>query len=186
MAHLMIDLETLDVIPNAVILSIGIVKFDPRKQGIIDRLELKPTIEDQTDLYNRTISEHTIQWWCQQSPEAVAAGLGDEGRISLKECMEKVYQFCWNQEKVWSNGATFDVVMMETAFRQTLTDLPNPVPWYFYNIRDTRTIYEIAKVSLKDKKYGTKTTHNAVEDAEHQVVVLQDAYQKLMAAGFLT
>jgi hypothetical protein len=36
---------------------------------------------------------------------------------------------------------------------------------------------------LKDKKYGTKTTHKAVEDAEHQAIVVQDAYSKLATHG---
>jgi hypothetical protein len=44
-------------------------------------------------------------------------------------------------------------------------------------------LYEIAGVSLKDKKYGTSTTHKAVEDAEHQAIVVQDAYRKLIKAG---
>ena len=74
---------------------------------------------------------------------------------------------------------------METAFRQTLTDRPNPIPWPFWTVRDTRTLFEMTGVSLKDKKYGTKTTHNAVEDAEHQAIVVQDAYQKLIKAGLM-
>jgi hypothetical protein len=67
--------------------------------------------------------------------------------------------------------------------RQTLTDYPNPIPWPHYTVRDTRTLYEIAGVRLKDKKYNTKTTHKAVEDAEHQALVVQDAYKKLMNYG---
>jgi hypothetical protein len=99
--------------------------------------------------------------------------------------MEQLYKFCWNRRAVWSHGAPFDVVACETAMRQTLTDRPNPIPWPFYTVRDTRTLFEIANVSLKDKKYGTKTTHKAVEDAEHQALVVQGAYKKLMDKGFL-
>jgi hypothetical protein len=69
--------------------------------------------------------------------------------------------------------------------RQTLTEYPNPIPWPFYTVRDTRTLYEIAGVKLKDKKYGSKTTHRAVEDAEHQAIVVQDAYMKIMKAGLM-
>lgn len=182
---LMIDLETLDVTPDAVILSIGIVKFNPKNQGVYDRLELRPTVEDQTEVYNRTISEDTLRWWSEQSKEALEAGLSDGGRMPLKDCMEVIYQYCWNQDSVWSNGASFDIVVLESAFRQTLTNKPNPIPWPFYTIRDTRTLYEVAGVRLKDKKYGTKTTHNALEDAEHQAIVLQDAYQKLIKVGLV-
>lgn len=182
-SHLMLDLETLDTTPNAVILSIGIVKFNPKSKGVYDRLLLKPTMEDQTEIYNRDISEDTLRWWSEQSQEAIDAGFCEKDRMPLKDCMEVIYHYCWNQDRVWSNGASFDIVVLESAFRQTLTDRPNPIPWPFYTIRDTRTIYEIAGVSLKDKKFGTKTTHNALEDAEHQALVLQDAYQKLTGLG---
>jgi len=183
--HCMIDLETLDTSPYCVILTIGVVTFDVRGTGIVDKLELKPTIEDQTEIYNRVINEGTLKWWSEQSPEALEEALGDTGRIPFKDCMEQLYKFCWNRKAVWSNGASFDVVACETGMRQTLTDYPNPIPWPFYTVRDTRTLYEIAGVSLKDKKYKTKTTHRAVEDAEHQAIVVQDAYKKLMSVGLI-
>ena len=97
--------------------------------------------------------------------------------------MDTLYKWCWkyNNGHVWSNGASFDIVVMESAWRN-FKQLP---PWSFWNIRDTRTIYEICGVKLKDKKYGTKTTHRAVEDAEHQAIVVQDAYRKLIKVGLV-
>jgi hypothetical protein len=91
--------------------------------------------------------------------------------------MEELYKFGWNRRAVWSNGASFDVVVAETAFRQVLSDRPNPIPWPFYTVRDTRTLYEVANVKLKDGGY--KTTHKAVEDAERQAIKVQEAYRKL-------
>ena len=78
--------------------------------------------------------------------------------------MEKLYQFCWNRhDKVWSNGSGFDIVIAESAFR----DLDMKYPWQFWNVRDCRTIYDLAGVSLKDG--GHVTSHKAVEDAERIV-----------------
>ena len=51
MADIMIDLETLDTTPNCVVLTIGAVIFDPKGMGVIEKLELRPTIEDQTEIY---------------------------------------------------------------------------------------------------------------------------------------
>jgi hypothetical protein len=184
-SHVMIDLETLGTNYDSVIMSIGLVKFSPTGQGITDCLELKPTIEDQTEIYNRTIDDGTLAWWSSQSPEAVEAAFNDTGRMSFKDCMEVLYHYCWNQERVWANGTCFDIVISEHALKQTLIERPNPLPWAYYNVRDTRSFFEAANVRLKDSKYGTKTTHNAVEDAEHQVIVLQDAYRKLIKAGVL-
>lgn len=185
-ADIMIDIESLDTSPNCVILTIGAVLFDPKGMGILERLELRPAIEEQTEIHNRIINEDTIRWWSGQSAEAMEEAMGDWGRIPFKECMEQLYKFSWNRRAVWSNGASFDVVAMESAFKQTLTDRPNPIPWPYYTVRDTRTLYENAGVSLKDKKYNTKTTHKAVEDAEHQALVVQDAYRKLIKAGLIT
>jgi len=178
---IMIDLETLDTTPYCVILTIGAVRFDPRGQGVVERLELRPTIEDQTEIHNRVINEDTLRWWGEQSPEALEEALGDRGRTSFRECMETLYKFCWNRRAVWSNGAAFDIVACETGMRQTLTEYPNPIPWPFYTVRDTRTLYEIAGVKLKDG--GHTTTHKAVEDAERQAIVVQQGYMKLIKAG---
>jgi hypothetical protein len=179
---IMIDIESLDTTPDCVILTIGAVLFDPRGQGIVDKIEIRPTIEDQTEIYNRSINEATLEWWGKQNPEAIEEAMGDHGRVSFKDSMEQLYKFCWNQGKPWSHGAPFDIVVMEHAWRQ----LGMRIPWPFYTVRDTRTLYEVAGVSLKDKKYKSSTTHRAVEDAEHQAIVVQDAYQKLIKAGLIS
>ena len=59
---IMIDIESLDTRPDCVILSIGAVRFDPRGNGVVEKLELKPTVEDQTEIYNRSINEDTLRW----------------------------------------------------------------------------------------------------------------------------
>jgi len=161
--HIMIDMETLSTDVSTVILTIGAVRFDPRGVGVMEKLELRPTMEEQTEVFNRTISDDTLRWWGEQSPEAIEEAMGDRDRISYKEAMEKLYQFCWNRaDKVWSNGSGFDIVIAESAFR----DHDMKYPWQFWNVRDCRTIYDLAGVSLKDG--GHVTSHKAVEDAERQ------------------
>lgn len=176
---IMLDMETLDTSPYCVILTIGAVRFDPKGSGVVEKLELRPTIEEQTEKFNRVINDDTIRWWGEQSPEAIEEAMGDKDRIPFKECMEILYRFCWNRRAVWSNGASFDVVVAETAWRQ----LDMRIPWPFYTVRDTRTLYEMAGVKLKDGGY--KTTHKAVEDAERQAIVVQQAYAKLIKAGLV-
>jgi|TARA_R110000868_G_scaffold165890_1_gene399523 hypothetical protein len=177
---IMIDIESLDTSPYCVILTIGAVRFDPKGMGIVEKLELRPTIEEQTEKYNRVINDDTLRWWSTQSEAAQEEALGDRDRIPFKECMDRLYKFCWNRRAVWSNGASFDCVVMETAWRQ----LDMRIPWPFYTVRDTRTLYEVAGVKLKDG--GHVTTHKAVEDAERQAIVVQDAYRKFIKAGLIT
>jgi len=66
--HCMIDIESLDTSPYCVILTIGVVLFDPKGDGIVEKLELRPTLEDQTEQYNRIINDDTIRWWSTQNP----------------------------------------------------------------------------------------------------------------------
>lgn len=167
-------METLDTSPYCVILTIGAVRFDPKGNGVVERLELRPTIEEQTEIFNRVINDDTLRWWGEQSPEAIDEAMGDRDREPFQACMEKLYKFCWNRRAVWSNGASFDIVVAETAFRQ----LDMRIPWPFYTVRDTRTLYEVTGVKLKDG--GHVTSHKAVEDAERQAIVVQQAYKKLM------
>jgi len=96
---LMIDLETLDTSPYCVILTIGVVRFDPYGQGVAERWTFKPTIEDQTEIYNRIICDNTIKWWSQQNPEALDEAFNEDGRICFKDCMEEVYKIGWNRLK---------------------------------------------------------------------------------------
>ena len=179
MADIMIDIESLDTTPDCVILTIGAVLFDPKGQGIIDKIEIRPTIEDQTEIYKRSINDGTVDWWSKQSPEAIEEAMGDRDRVLFSEAMSQLYKFCWNQGKPWSHGAPFDIVVMEHAWRQ----LGQLAPWPYYNVRDTRTLFDIASVSLKDG--GHVTSHKAVEDAERQAIVVQQAYMKLMKAGLV-
>jgi len=179
MADIMIDIESLDTTPDCVILTIGAVLFDPRGQGIIDKIEIRPTIEDQTEIYNRSINEATLEWWGKQNPEAIEEAMGDRDRVSFKEAMYQLYKFCLNHGKPWSHGSAFDVVAIEHAWRQT----GQMLPWPYYNVRDTRTLFDITGVSLKDGNHVT--THKAVEDAERQAIVVQSAYMKLIKAGLI-
>lgn len=172
----MIDLETLDTTPSCVILTIGIVIFDPKQNGIIDLLDIRPTMEDQVAL-GRTISDGTMQWWSNQSAEAQEEAFGEKNRMSFADSMEVLSRYCWNHPYVWSHGAGFDVVAIENA----LTCLKMNIPWQYYNVRDTRTLFDITKVSLKDG--GHVTSHRASDDAKFQALAVQRAYKILMDAG---
>lgn len=173
---IMIDAETLDTSPFCVLLTIGAVIFDPRGNGVTETLDLRPSIEEQLEM-GRVINDDTVAWWGNQSAAAQHEALGDHDRIPFKEAMEKLYKFCWNRNRPWSHGAAFDIVAMETSW----TSLGMQEPWLFHKVRDTRTLYDVTGVSLKDDGYVT--THKASEDATRQAIIVQKAYRILVAAG---
>ena len=73
----MIDMETLSTQPNCVILTIGAVRFDPKGSGVVERLEIRPTIDEQTEEFDRHIDPETLEWWGKQSEDAINEAMRD-------------------------------------------------------------------------------------------------------------
>jgi exodeoxyribonuclease VIII len=169
---MMLDLETLGVDSNAVILSVGIVLFDPYSNYLSEGLMLYPDIDSQIDK-GRVVDEGTLQWWESQANEAFEDAFRTNGRSSIEEvayALRKLYTEC---DRVWSNGAAFDIPCIASL----MFDFGYPPPWNFWELRDTRTVYEMAGLSLRS---GTKkVSHVAVEDAIAQAKLVQEAYQQL-------
>ena len=82
----MLDLETLSTRPNAVILTIGAVKFDPfggevnTEKGLYYRINV-----DEQIAIDRHVMESTVEWWGKQAEEVREEALGDTDRVSLEE-----------------------------------------------------------------------------------------------------
>tara|TARA_B100001057_G_scaffold94174_1_gene90620 strand:+ start:3062 stop:3577 length:516 start_codon:yes stop_codon:yes gene_type:complete len=169
--HLMIDLETLATTPDAAILTIGACKFDPRSNDIdatfYERIQL-----DTQENYDRTINEDTLAWWSKQDKKVQEDAFGEgNDRIDLKDAMKKLYTFGLGTKNVWSHGSIFDVIIIENicqSFQQAVT-------WKFWEVRDTRTLFDIADVSIR-----IEGKHNALTDAMAQAKAVQQCYKKLM------
>jgi len=168
--HLMIDLETLATTPDAAILTIGACKFDPTATDIHSTYYERIVLETQED-YGRVINEDTLTWWSQQDKQIQedAFGEGDD-RIDLRDAMKKLYTFGLGTTNVWSHGAIFDVVIIEDICRS----LQQAVTWKFWEVRDTRTLFDLADVSVR-----IEGKHNALTDAVAQAKAVQQSYAKL-------
>ena len=53
----------------------------------------------------------------------------------------------------------------------------NP-PWIFWNVRDTRTLYDIGKVSMKS--LPTNNAHHAIYDCHRQIIGVKRALVNLV------
>jgi hypothetical protein len=174
----MIDLETLATTTDAAILTIGAVKFDPLGDDSTTRqcetLYIRVDL-DSCDALNLTISDSTIEWWAQQSPEAQEEAFTSNDRVSIQEAFNQLYKFCWGTKRVWSNGSGFDVVICETIFDK----LKKARPWSYWQVRDCRTIYALGIDPMLPKV----TAHNALEDAVAQAIGVQNVCRKLKDLG---
>jgi hypothetical protein len=174
LTDIMIDLETLNTTPDATILTIGAVKFDPFGQELkdprMDSFYAKVDL-DSCDRIGLTTSDDTIAWWANQSKEAQAAAFDTEGRIDIEEAFARLYKFCWGAKRVWSNGATFDIIICEHVFRK----INRACPWKFWEIRDVRTAFDLGI----NPQRPPVTAHHALEDAWNQAVGIQNVYNTL-------
>ncbi|HIB2571796.1 TPA: 3'-5' exoribonuclease domain-containing protein, partial [Escherichia coli] len=139
--HLMIDLETMGKNPDAPIISIGAIFFDPQTG------EMGPEFSKTIDLETAggVIDRDTIKWWLKQSREAQSAILTDE--IPLDDALLQLREFIDENSgeffvQVWGNGATFDNVILRRSYeRQGI-----PCPWRYTNDRDVRTMVALGLV----------------------------------------
>jgi hypothetical protein len=174
----MIDLETLDVLPTATILTIGAVKFDPFGDELSEASMVKFYTRvdvDSCDKLGATVSPATLEWWAQQSKEAQDEAFDPQDRADIHTALDQLYKFCWGAKRVWSHGAGFDVVILENYFRK----INKAIPWQFWEVRDTRTIFDIGI----DPKRPPVLKHHALEDAWNQAVGVQNVYRTLRSAS---
>jgi len=175
---IMIDLETLDVLPSATILTIGAVKFDPFGDDIsepeMEKFYVKVDI-DSCDRLGCTVSQATLDWWSNQSQAAQDEAFDPNGRIEITDAMNQLYKFCWGAKRVWSHGAGFDVIILEHIFRK----VGKAIPWQFWEVRDTRTLFDIGI----DPKRPPVLKHHALEDAWNQAVGVQHVYKRLRSSS---
>jgi inhibitor of KinA sporulation pathway (predicted exonuclease) len=80
--------------------------------------------------------------------------------------------------RVWSNGATFDIAILENAYRQL--GYEEHIPWLYPHIRDVRTVCALAEgVVNKELFLFQGTPHVAVDDAIHQAKYVCAMWQAL-------
>ncbi|EOU3349091.1 3'-5' exoribonuclease [Escherichia coli] len=176
--HLMIDLETMGKNPDAPIISLGAIFFDPQTGEMGP--EFSKTID--LDTAGGVIDRDVIKWWLKQSREAQSAILTDEiplddALLQLREFIDENY--CGFYVRVWGNGANFDNVILRRSYeRQGI-----PCPWRYCNDRDVRTIVELGNSIGFDVRMTIPfegVPHNALDNARHQAKQVSAIWQKLI------
>ena len=167
----MLDIETLCTKPEAVILTIGAVKFDPYSNKIGDGLYIKPDVDEQI-AKGRSIDENTVEWWGKQAEDVREEALGMEGRISIEEMYRQLNRFLVGAENVWAQGPVFDMVIMAHIYRQ----YGWPTPWQYWQVSDSRTLF---KTHGDPRVKGKAGLHNALEDCISQAEAVQTIYKNL-------
>ncbi|KAA1184953.1 3'-5' exoribonuclease [Photorhabdus heterorhabditis] len=174
----MLDLETMGTGPNAAIVSIGAVFFNPNTCDIGDTF-YSPVDLASSIRYGGTVDGDTVKWWLRRSDEARAEIYCCE-LPGLFSVLYELSEFTQTDTdiKVWGNGAAFDNIILRSAYE----NCGIPVFWHFWNDRDVRTIVELGHAIGIDPKNDMQfdgERHNAIDDAIHQAKYVSYIYRKL-------
>lgn len=175
---LMIDLETLDTSPTAVVLSLGAVAFDPRSNtlGPTFYVEFTNFLEQQTGV-GRTISPSTVMWWMGQNAAARAVFQKKENSPERCSPLWGLSAFADYLKQpglsgnVWAKDPDFDVVILRSLYETNAPGLAFP---FKYNAgRSVRTVEDMPFTPLRDTP---PVAHNALDDAIAQATRIQEIF----------
>jgi len=172
MAHIMLDLETLGRGHNAVLMSIGAVRFTETE--ILDKFYVAIDVESAQSI-GLTMDAGTVLWWLDPLRAEARERWLMEDKHHIADAMSGFVQ--WVKEDtelagVWGNGAIFDNVKVQSA----CAALGLGEPWPFWADRCYRTEKNL-RPDIKLERVGTY--HHALDDAESQARHLQAIWAAL-------
>lgn len=170
MRDVMIDIETLGTAPGSVILSIGAVAFDAESGIMGEEFYIAIDPEDAVSK-GLTTDISTMIWWMKQSPEAIADAFS--GTCPLTSALIALGEYVKRNEpeQVWAKPPSFDIVLLEAAYRAACVT----IPWHYRTPRDLWTLISVTGAVQPD----IGTAHNALDDAKSQALAVIDGYARL-------
>ena len=159
MNHLAIDLETLSLEPNAHILSIGAVFFDPATGEMGDSFYVE--IDPKHDQPNAHVSASTAAWWASQPAGVFPSG----GEVMIGDALRQFIAFIDRNVtpnerlRVYQQGDRDAMWLVNAAREQRLV-----MPWSYRDVFCARTLWKHSVVGADFVEF-TGVGHNALDDA---------------------
>lgn len=161
--HVMVDLETMGRCTNAVICSIGAVKFTIEGE-ILDTFYCTVDARD-CKKHGLVIEQRVVDWWRKQPKEVLDQLV--KGCLPLREALTKFSQWYGTKSlPTWGNGVAFDNVILESAYEAVGMQRP----WKHWEDRCYRTMKNVIPIEPPARE-GDR--HNALDDALFQTKHLQ-------------
>lgn len=176
--RIMIDIETLGQQPGSVITSIGAVRFN--HEHTLDEFSVCVDPVSCEDAGLR-LDAQTVMWWFDQSQDARSAWMAQDTvklEYALMELREWIVR-SGDDIEIWGNGANFDPVLLESAFRVARID----VPWKFWQVRCFRTIKCL--LPWTELRVFPQVEHDSIEDARAQAKWLLNIEHQFRQRGLL-
>jgi hypothetical protein len=174
--HIMVDIETMGLLSDSAICSIGAICFNVRDGITGDGFYREClSLNEQVIQYKRVIYPDTMRFWAQQDSEIQRCFARD--RLgSYKEIMTDFHT--WMQVSgsglgnayVWCKSPQLDIAILEDIFFKLGLDMP----WSYKNIVDLRSLSALIPHGVTYA--GVK--HNALDDAKNQALQAIDLMRR--------
>lgn len=187
---LMIDIETLDTLPTAQIVEIGLCEIPKLGKKPLDvhemnslrkaAIPINPILQFKQGL---TKGDSTLKWWMDDEARSAQLGKYYESHVHLHEGLEQLASIIERAKPrhVWCKGSSFDFAILRNAYAAC----GMPLPWEFRNEKDLRTFKDLVprdqyehKRNLIISAFNLKL-HNAQDDAILQAYQVADIYDEL-------
>lgn len=170
--HVMLDLETMGTSPDAAIVAIGAVTFEPADDTCPARFYRAVQLESAV-AGGGLMDPGTVQWWMRQSDAARAVLHGGLPIVdALIEFSAWLGDVADTDVQVWGNGANFDNVILSRAY----TRARMVRPWRTYADRCYRTAKSLHPC-VQMQRIGVH--HHAADDAASQAMHLMAIFRAL-------
>jgi hypothetical protein len=181
---IMLDIETLGLNKNSVVLQLGAKLFDPTdtSQDLSETDELFHCLPVQPQLDSgRTVNAQTLLWWMKQEKEArrlMQKSMTSVSSHALRSGMEDLLAFieAHNPDFIICQGPQFDLVTVQDLCDQL------DLNWiHAYNkVQDLRTILGLAGMKLTEfPLVEGEISHVAIHDCTQQIRAYWAAMVKL-------
>lgn len=175
MNHIMIDLETLGLQPNAVITQISAIAFDIQPLIIGHSFNKHINIQSHLD-DGAVIDGESLLWTVKNNSSSILVDADNQQSIrnSLKDL--KIFIEMNNPSYIWAKSPQFDCIKLEWWYNKYGA---NP-PWTYDMLRDVRTLqWAIGKDFTKLYDEYKEKEHNALIDCEYQIKVLDECMKSI-------
>lgn len=190
-----IDFESFSSLPNALVVDMSVVVFDPDPNKMESFEELvangrrwKFNIANQKGV--RHVMPETLQWWKEQGPAARANLKPSENDVDLEPAILELLQYLKSsgvnnfKSLGYSRGTSFDFTILVDLIRKTLKKdyTQNDEPVMFWAQRDIRTAIEslslqrgVVLTPLRKGVLDGFVAHDSIHDCAKDVIMLKTA-----------
>ncbi len=173
----MLDLETLGTRPDAAIIQIGAVLFEPFSGGKVlngKGFMRHVLVQDGAG----SVDHATIAWWLLEASAAKMGKALADRAVTLADALEdflrwptRAHELSWEAiTGIWAKPATFDLPIMSSAYAA----LGHRPPWDRRATKCAQTLFALAG-GRPDIDLTGLTPHDALDDAVGQAQQVQAA-----------